>query len=184
MQLFPTRNDMVASLVPKGGMYAEIGVFAGTFSRYLLTVLAPSRLYLLDLFDGNMGSGDQDGNNFSQVNLSTVYNALAADSRFTVLKGDSSTRLSELPDSSLDMVYIDGDHGYEGCMRDLRVAFAKVKADGWIMGHDYEMNMTKARTMYTFGVKQAVDEFCQTFNQTISAKGLDGCVSYAIRLVK
>jgi hypothetical protein len=42
------------------------------------------------------------------------------------------------------------------------VALHKVKPGGWIMGHDYEMNMQKARNFYTFGVRQAVDEFCQT----------------------
>jgi hypothetical protein len=29
-----------------------------------------------------------------------------------------------------------------------------------------------------------VDEFCKTYNQSIQAKGLDGCVSYGIRVKK
>lgn len=48
------------------------------------------------------------------------------------------------------------------------------------MGHDYEMNMIKAQNTYTFGVKQAVDEFCIKYNQKITAKGNYGCVSYGI----
>lgn len=184
MQLFDTRINMIDSLVLKRGVYAEIGVFAGTFSKTLFEILSPKQLYLLDLFEGTAVSGDQDGNNLSSINLSDVYKEIVLNPNFTVLKGDSSTRLSELQDSSIDMVYIDGDHGYEGCMRDLRVAFDKVKCGGWIMGHDYEMNMTKARSSYVFGVKQAVDEFCSTFNQKIVAKGMDGCVSYAIQIVK
>jgi Methyltransferase domain len=179
---------MIAALVPTNGAYAEIGVFEGTFSKTLVRLLNPSRIYLIDLFEGNMVSGDQDGNGVVCRNLADTYRDMtdfaSNASNVIILKGDSSTVLYGLPDSSLDMVYIDGDHGYEGCMLDLRAAFAKVKTGGWIMGHDYEMNMAKARTMYTFGVKKAVDEFCQTFNQTISAKGLDGCVSYAIQLVK
>ncbi len=48
------------------------------------------------------------------------------------------------------------------------------------MGHDYEMNMKKAKQVWEFGVKQAVDEFCAEKGLKISAKGMDGCVSYAI----
>ena len=51
------------------------------------------------------------------------------------------------------------------------------------MGHDYEMNMNKAKTVYSFGVRKAVDEFCNTYKQTIYAKALDGCVSYAIQIL-
>ena len=52
------------------------------------------------------------------------------------------------------------------------------------MGHDYEMNMNKATTIYNFGVKQAVDEFCDNYKQTILSKALDGCVSYCIQINK
>jgi hypothetical protein len=52
------------------------------------------------------------------------------------------------------------------------------------MGHDYEMNMKKAKYAYNFGVKKAVDEFCTTYNQTILSKAYDGCVSYCIHIKK
>jgi predicted O-methyltransferase YrrM len=83
-----------------------------------------------------------------------------------------------------DVVFIDGDHSYEGCKRDLVVAYSKVKPNGYILGHDYELNMKKAQTAWEFGVRQAVDEFCVQTGQTIKAKGLDGCVSYAIQVCK
>ncbi len=89
--------------------------------------------------------------------------------------------LSAYPDATFDVVYIDADHGYAGCLTDLEVAFAKTKAGGVIAGHDYEMNMEKANTHYNFGVKRAVDEFCARHGLTIFAKANDGCVSFAIR---
>lgn len=55
---------------------------------------------------------------------------------------------------------------------------------GYIMGHDYEMNMSKAKTRYNFGVKQAVDEFCNKYNHKILSKAMDGCVSYCIKINK
>jgi len=87
-------------------------------------------------------------------------------------------------DNHFDMIYIDGDHSYEGVKRDIRTAFLKIKNGGWIMGHDYEMNMKKAHRSYNFGTKAAVDEFCKANGQTIFAKALDGCVSYAIKITK
>jgi hypothetical protein len=55
---------------------------------------------------------------------------------------------------SLDFVFIDADHGYEGCLRDLRAWYPKVKPGGIFSGHDYE------NTSYPkFGVTQAVKEF-------------------------
>ena len=183
MILFDTRDEMVEKLVPKNGVYAELGVFTAQFSNKLYSMLRPSKLVLVDLFnDRNSGSGDQDGNNFSHANLITVYEKIKHDTRFTVIRGDTSSIILSFPDQTFDMIYIDADHSYEGCKKDLNAALKKVKAGGWIMGHDYEINHAKARTNWVFGVYQAVNEFCSKNNLTIAAKGNDGCVSYAIQL--
>jgi hypothetical protein len=185
--LYDNRIDMIFDLVPKEGVYCEIGIFKGDLAKQLLK-LEPKRLVLLDLFEGVCGSGDQDGNNFEYTNLNESYANLteyfSTNQEVSIVKGDSSTSLSREPDDSFDMIYIDGDHGYEGCKKDLLEAYKKVKNGGWIMGHDYEMNMNKAKTSYVFGVRKAVDEFCAEFSQKIYAKGNDGCVSYAIQILK
>ena len=187
VQIFDTRTDML-SLVRPHGVYAEIGVFEGVFSDILCKKLQPTRLVLLDLFSGIMYSGDQDGNNLKEADTSVVYKRLLDVSRrfpaLEVVKGDSSTQLAGYPDQTFDMIYIDGDHSYEGVKKDLEVAYAKVRSSGWIMGHDYEINPVKAKNVYDFGVKRAVDEFCVTRKVRITAKGMDGCVSYAIYIVK
>ena len=103
------------------------------------------------------------------------------DTSVHIIKGNSSQILQLLDDNSFDMIYIDADHSYEGSKQDIEIAYAKIKPGGWIMGHDYEMNMNKAKQEYKFGVRQAVDEFCKKYNQTIKAKGFDGCVSFAIK---
>jgi hypothetical protein len=184
---YETRIDMVRDLVAKNSVICEIGVFKGDFTRELMK-LEPSKLVLLDLFEGECGSGDQDGNNFELIKLDESYEALkkeySDDSRVTLMKGDSSTNLGTFPADSFDMIYIDGDHGYEGCKKDLLEAYNKIKNGGWIMGHDYHMNMVKAKTSYIFGVRKAVDEFCVSKELTIHAKAIDGCVSYAIQVAK
>jgi hypothetical protein len=179
---FDTRVDMIRALVPTIGVVGEIGVFKCDFARQLSSVLKPKRLVLFDLFEGPMCSGDVDGNNMAWTDMGQEY--LEAQKIGETVKGDSSACLSKFEDDTFDMLYIDGDHSYEGVQKDLEQAYKKVRPGGWIMGHDYQMNMVKAKTCYNFGVKRAVDEFCAQKNQVIYAKGLDGCVSFAIRLVK
>lgn len=187
VRIFPSRDAML-SIIPENGVYAEIGVFEGKFADTICGALQPSRLVLLDLFSGVVGSGDQDGNNMKFIDTRKVYDHFVRVSKrfpaLEVVKGDSSTNLAKYPDNTFDMVYIDGDHSYEGVKKDIEVAYRKVKSGGWILGHDYEMNFAKAKHNYDFGVKQAVDEFCEKYNQRISAKGMDGCVSFGICLLK
>ena len=51
---------------------------------------------------------------------------------------DSKTAHSFIEDESLDFVYIDGDHSYEGAKSDIELYYSKVKQNGLIAGHDYE----------------------------------------------
>ena len=53
-------------------------------------------------------------------------------------------------DGSLDFVFIDADHTYEGARSDIGLWFHKVRAGGWVGGHDYSPKWP--------GVVQAVDE--------------------------
>jgi predicted O-methyltransferase YrrM len=92
--------------------------------------------------------------------------------------------LKKFPNSHFDMIYIDADHSYEAVAKDLKLSFKKIKDGGYIMGHDYEMNRSKTKNEYGFGVDRAVDEFCDEKHQTIFAKAYDGCVSYAIKIKK
>jgi hypothetical protein len=183
--IFETRELMVNSLISSNSIIGEIGVFKGDFSKFLCN-LHPQKLILIDTFQGVQPSGDQDGNNIQWVNLNDEYIKIKQwainQNNITVEKGDSSSILSIYPNEFFAMIYLDGDHSYEGVKKDLEQAIRKVKKSGWIMGHDYEMNMKKAQTIWNFGVRQAVDEFCQKYNQTIFAKGNDGCVSFAIKI--
>jgi len=99
-----------------------------------------------------------------------------------LFKSRSDTFLQNQPDNTYDIIYIDGDHSYSGVKTDLQNAYKKIKSGGYIMGHDYEMNMQKANHIYNFGVKQAVDEFCETYSCKIISKAMDGCVSYCIQV--
>lgn len=168
----------------------EVGVFKGDFAMFLREAYLPKELHLFDLFRqvDQVGSGDVDGNNFEQCSGDGLYeNAIslfAEDSRVTLHEGDSKCQLEKFSDNYFDLVYIDGDHSYRGCRSDLEVSFRKVKNRGWIAGHDFAINRKKCNSNWNFGVRQAVTEFCLANDLQINVLFLDGCVSYAIQVVK
>jgi len=188
MLIFDTRVDMIKQLVSQGSIVAEVGVFRGDFMKQLVSIINPTTFFAIDHFSGTVGSGDQDGNNFIYCNLDKEYLNLVtyfkSNTGIKFAKGYSSNVLSTFPDNYFDMIYIDADHSYAGCKKDLEISFNKIKQDGWIMGHDYDQNFSKSKTKYDFGVKQAVDELCAQRNQVIHAIANDGCISYAIKISK
>lgn len=52
-------------------------------------------------------------------------------------KTTSKEYVNNIPDESLDFVYIDGDHSYASCKEDINMWLPKIKKGGIIAGHDY-----------------------------------------------
>lgn len=152
---------------------AEIGVFAGDLSRRLLARRKDLRLTMVDSWaaipdDNYTQSGDfhaslhaEEQENFYA--LTQRVTAFAGD-RANIIRADSKTAAQAIPDNSLDLVFIDADHSYEGCRDDIMAYWPKVKAGGIISGHDY------ANDDFRFGpmVKRAVDEFVDANGLKIS----------------
>ena len=147
---------------------AEIGVFVGDMSKYLLA-RPDITLMMVDSWNSEhtedyVKSGDFHSD-LTQEEQDRYYemarNAVRfAGDRAALVKSDSVNAAELVDDGSLDFVFIDADHSYEGCKKDLNAWFPKIKSGGLFSGHDY--NNTE---FPDFGVKQAVDEF-------VASKGL------------
>lgn len=187
MRVFPTRDDMIRALAKPGNKICEIGVFLGDFAKVLAST-EPSLLYLVDIWTGVCSSGNADGNNVIDAYLPSAYKKVLEWARplsfVDVVRSPSWEALDLTKMNTFDIIYIDGDHSYEGVKRDLELAYMCIKDGGYICGHDYEMNPVKAKHNYEFGVKRAVSEFCAAKGLEICAKGEDGCVSFAIQVKK
>jgi predicted O-methyltransferase YrrM len=189
-KIFDTRNEMLQYYCDKlsNPKILEIGVFKGDFLDYLVKNCNIGSIDAVDLFEGISCSGDVDGNNVVFYDIGLSYLELTEKykdvSNVKICKANSVKFLQNQEDDIYDIIYIDGDHSYEGVKNDLINSYSKIKNGGYIMGHDYEMNMTKANNIYYFGVKQAVDEFCMNYGQNVIAKAFDGCVSYCIYINK
>lgn len=188
---FNTRQAMLRAF-PFSGHMAELGVFQGDFASDILN-LCPfiKHLDLVDawgLFSQVVCSGDQDGNNVVSYNSDDLENSVRrrfkSDRRVDIHKTTTRDYLQNLADGSLDAVYIDADHSYEGCLSDLELAYQKVRPGGWIAGHDYEILPNKCKHHHEFGVGRAVDEFMMRHEiPRFTARANDGCVSFLIKRV-
>jgi hypothetical protein len=76
---------------------------------------------------------------------------------FKVVRGRSAApeTLAQLPDRSLDFVYIDAAHDYKNVRADILAWLPKLGPRGCIAGHDY--SFTQAR-IKAYGVVRAVHE--------------------------
>lgn len=157
------RAHAILSRLPDGPVAGvEVGVFTGALSRLLLD-RPDLHLTMVDSWAGDgkdyIGdSGDwhsrlsQAQQNEYRKNAERV--ATETGSRAKVLPLSSRDAANIVPDASLDFVFIDADHSYEGCKADIDAWLPKVKPGGLLSGHDYGN-----KDFEDFGVTRAVDEF-------------------------
>ena len=67
----------------------------------------------------------------------------------------------------VDWVYVDGAHSYDECLEDLIASLSVIKPGGWLIGDDYEWELTRGKP----GVTKAVNEFAQTHNLKLVRSG-------------
>ena len=81
--------------------------------------------------------------------------------RFLFISGDSVVTVKEFAANSddpiCDLIYIDGDHTYEGCLSDIENWYPKVKKGGFLTGDDYIRTVDPVGIVYE--VKKAVGHF-------------------------
>jgi hypothetical protein len=159
---YKVRAHEILTRLPKGPVKgAEIGVFTGALSATLLgrpdlslimvdSWAANGEDYIGDSGDFHAGLTQeaQDGY-FDLTRRHTEF----AGSRAEVIRKSSREAANDVPDCSLDFVFIDADHSYSGCMADIAAWKPKLKPGGLLSGHDYDNP-----DFEKFGVKRAVDE--------------------------
>jgi len=167
---------------------AEIGVwFGNTSTQFLKRRL--KKLYMIDSYSVEpykensertyqeyLAKYQPTTGEFAEAGFQKFYDRVYTEinSRFRTFKEVEICRMlsdewfKKYNDVELDWIYIDGDHSYEGCLRDLENALKIVKPGGLILGDDYGWpplkpgvdNWSKA------GVTKAVNEFINNNNLT------------------
>ena len=173
-------------LVNKG---VELGTFKGGYSRNIVSNW-PGKLYMVDVWRPlSIEEYDDDSNHQNHIDAySEAMSEIKGyeDRAFMLrMKGIYASELFE--DNSLDFVYIDANHTYEGVKEDIKYWYPKVKPGGLLLGHDYIPNDMynddrKDLPIYLyannnpddlnyagmFGVNPAVNEFAEENNYVVN----------------
>jgi hypothetical protein len=129
---------------------AEIGVYKGDNAEFILSIIQPKMLYLVDPWNNFL---DQDSNEIiGEVQYLETQQRLKEYGNKRLIKKTSLEASKLFKDEEFNFVYIDADHSYDGVSQDLHLWYSKVKNGGILSGHDYHKDM--------LGVVMAVNEFC------------------------
>jgi hypothetical protein len=141
-RLFANRFDMMNALGGVRKNVAEIGVALGDGSKALIEAFKPSEFVAFDLFtlhEVPQFWGRTNKEWFGEKDHATYYRDKVKPfvKKLVIEMGDSSSALNKYPEAHFDMIYIDGDHGYEGARNDAYAALRTIKSDGLLIFNDY-----------------------------------------------
>ena len=129
---------------------AEIGVARGEFSKQMHETIPDLELLSVDNYLPRQIS--------QRRRMKQYVAAKKALSRYpgnTMVREESLVAAMKVPDGSLDFVYIDADHTFNGVVCDIVLWAQKVRRGGVVAGHDYIAGRK------TYGVIDAVDMYCK-----------------------
>lgn len=119
---------------------AEIGVWKGAYSA-TFCVAAPA-MHLLCVDPWARYDGWDDGKNSSDAAVEAAYQLARQNlsgHNATIVRTRSEDAAKDVPDGSLDFVYIDGNHQEAPVLADLTCWVPKVRSGGIVAGHDYRI---------------------------------------------
>jgi len=158
------RAEMLKRILPRNSIGAEIGVFRGEFSATIIRAIEPRELYLVDPWDIAYGVNYPNWGDYTEHGALTTARAFAEtvsrttsgrNTKVKIVKDFSLPWLAKMPDEYFDWVYLDSTHTYDDTRQELALSARKVKPEGIICGHDFEIR----RSELHHGVFRAVTEF-------------------------
>jgi len=152
----------------KCDVICEIGVRNGQ-NFELMIRHNPKEAVAIDSWieDGVIGRNDC---RYTQEVLDEQYNNFKADMAdkpfVKILRAYSFDAVKQFDDDYFDFVYIDADHTFEGCYKDIVDWYPKVKKGGVLCGHDYvaKSHRTRYGERLNFGVIEAVQKYSKENN--------------------
>jgi hypothetical protein len=159
----PERRFLL-SFIPENSIGAELGVFTGLFSSLIAAQRKVARVTFVDPWWTLFGETYPDWGtytNFGRLKTRSAYDIArrrVSASRLphrALEVALSYEWLDAQPDESLDWVYLDSSHSYEGTRRELQLLSRKLRPAGVILGDDWQTD----RMNRHHGVFIAVNEF-------------------------
>lgn len=150
--------------------YLEVGVREGkTFqSRVPNVAVKAVALDCWDLFETSAQNDMNRTRNEAADQYANLARQYKDNNKVDIVRGFSNDKniINSYPDSYFDLIFIDGDHSYEGVKEDLTNWWSKCNT--LFCGHDYMLSKAVWNGVEC-GVKRAVDEFVQEHKNQIKA---------------
>jgi|TARA_X000000950_G_scaffold2981_1_gene3076 predicted O-methyltransferase YrrM len=133
------RRHFLCNLIQKNNFtsMAEVGVRDGRTTFHLLDQNSNLTIYAID-------------NNINQFYNNEVKEKYRE--RLIAIEGNSPLLANLIP--QVDLIFIDADHSYQGCSRDILAYKNKIKNNGLLTGHDIDYP----------GVNKAVKELIGSYD--------------------
>jgi hypothetical protein len=131
---------------------AEIGIYKGDFTAQLLKECKLlKKYYMIDpwkhLEDWNKPANVDNGL-FEHFLKETEIKTNFAKNKRMILRGRTMEVIDQIPNESLDFIYIDGDHTLRGITIDLINSYHKIRNGGWIGGDDFVQTIWQHPTSF------------------------------------
>jgi len=136
--------------MPFGGKYVETGSYLGC-SALIVGFHCPGKckVYCHDLWEDEFAQGIVPVENMIyKFHKNIMDNDL--EDIITPVRGDSSTMVAIHEDKSIDLAFVDGDHSYDGVMKDLVALYPKMNPQSSILCHDSEEGSEALRALVDF----------------------------------
>ena len=135
----PNRKYFLEHLINDNGYIsmAEVGVRDGRTTFYLLDKIPHLKIYAVDT----------DTSLFYNDSVKEKYG-----DRLVPIQGNSAVVVERVP--KVDLVFIDADHSYEGCRKDILLYSKRINGKGCLSGHDIDFP----------GVNKSVNELVRTYD--------------------
>lgn len=156
-KVFSDRHVMLSSgIFNSCHIWAEIGVDQAAFSKEILSKIHPKKLHLIDI----------DISRICMDNISEAVDCGVVE----IHSGNSSDIIDSFARDYFDVIYIDGDHYYNGVRNDINASFDKVKNGGYLIFNDYAV--WSPGSMSKCGVAKAVTEFANKNDWSVTCLAL------------
>lgn len=132
---------------------AELGTGEGKTAAQLLSKCLQLHLTTIDLWEGQPDSrGPENWTHWPhRIHENAARARLSGFSRrVKIIKGWTVEAAARIEDRTLDFVFIDADHSEDAVRADIAAWTPKIKAGGYLLGHDASWP----------GVKAAIDDLC------------------------
>ena len=141
----------------------EIGLSKGKNAQTMFEYIPNLKLYGVDPYKEHPQSSykattlSRNWDDNYQERIKRQAQDRIQDKNAIIIEKFSEDAVKDIPDNSLDFVYIDADHSYDFVMQDMIIWGRKVRKGGIVSGHDYyyDKNKTSRRAKVT----QAVDDY-------------------------